>query len=90
MNKFKVLNCPAYASNGEYYDCWINQDTWCENIDSCIMKKIIKNLETVINEQLCYNCDGCGYDGGCGDTSCGTYQAYKSLELLNIKETEEK
>lgn len=85
-----VKNCPAYVKNGKYYDCWINQDTWCENIDSCIMKKIIKNLETVINGELCYNCDGCGYDNGCEDTDCGMYQAQKSLELLKIEDIEEK
>ena len=88
MKKYKVLNCPAYVANGVFYDCWANPDTWCENVEDCTTKKIINNLETVLRGDLCNNCDGCGYAEGCGDIDCGTYQANKSLELLNIEEVE--
>jgi hypothetical protein len=48
--------------------------------------QIVENLRQVAYACHCDNCDGCGYYSGCGDTECGTYQALKSLELLDIQE----
>ena len=39
--KYIVKNCPAYNPNGGYYDCWANQQTWCQNVDDCLIKQII-------------------------------------------------
>lgn len=45
--KYKVLNCPAYNPNGGYYDCFWNQLSWCENIDDCLIKKIINECNEI-------------------------------------------
>lgn len=41
-NEYIVRNCPCYTSKGDYYDCWANQDTWCENITDCVIKQVIE------------------------------------------------
>lgn len=41
MKKYKITNCPAYNKNGVYYDCWMNQLSWCQNID-CVLKKTLE------------------------------------------------
>ena len=55
-NEYIVKNCPCYTSKGGYYDCWANQDTWCENITDCVIKQAIEkckenlsSLETYID-----------------------------------------
>lgn len=55
-NKYIVKNCPCYTSKGGYYDCWANQDTWCENVTDCVIKQVIEkckenlsSLETYID-----------------------------------------
>jgi hypothetical protein len=88
MSKYIIKNCPCYTSKGGYYDCWANQDTWCENITDCVLKQIVNNLKLVAILDHCSNCDGVGYGNGCAYTGCGTYQALKSLELLDIQEVE--
>lgn len=40
--KYIVKSCPCYTSKGGYYDCWANQDTWCENITDCVIKQAIE------------------------------------------------
>jgi hypothetical protein len=47
MKKYIVTNCPAYNPKGGYYDCWANQQTWCQNVDDCLIKRIINDVETV-------------------------------------------
>ena len=44
-----VKNCPCYTSNGGYYDCWANQDTWCENITDCKIKQVIEKCNVYKN-----------------------------------------
>ena len=51
-----------------------------------VIEKIASNLEQVVHEMHCENCDGCGYFNGCADKGCGTYQAIKCLELLDKEE----
>ena len=50
-NEYIVRNCPCYTSKGDYYDCWANQDTWCENITDCVIKQVIEacKKEAMIN-----------------------------------------
>jgi len=43
--KYIVKNCPCYTSKGGYYDCWANQDTWCENITDCVIKQVIEKCK---------------------------------------------
>ena len=50
VKKYIVKNCPAYTANGGYYDCWCNQDTWCKNVDDCLMKRIIDEASTLYRE----------------------------------------
>lgn len=54
-------------------DTWYSKDT-IEKIKECI--------EPVLLAYHCDNCDGCGYDNGCKDFECGTFQANKIWELL--------
>ena len=44
-NEYIVRNCPCYTSKGDYYDCWANQDTWCENITDCVIKQVIEKCK---------------------------------------------
>lgn len=44
-NEYIVKNCPCYALKGGYYDCWANQDTWCENVTDCVIKQVIEKCK---------------------------------------------
>ena len=44
-----VKNCPCYTLKGGYYDCWANQDTWCENITDCVIKQAIEKCKEEVN-----------------------------------------
>lgn len=94
MNKIVVKSCPcianAYYADGrkEKYECssMDSINIKCEDKEDCSVKMVVRNLMKVISNNLCSNCDGCGYSEGCTDINCGTYQAYKCLEILDIKE----
>lgn len=75
-----VRKCPAY---GECY--YVDE---CQDCTDCEIKQIVENLRQVAYACHCDNCDGCGYYSGCSDSECGTYQALRSLELLDIQEVE--
>lgn len=47
-----------------------------------VIERIRKRMRKVLNASQCDNCDGCGYFSGCSDKECGTYQAYKVMELI--------
>ena len=49
-NEYIVKNCPCYALKGGYYDCWANQDTWCENITDCVIKQVIEIAKDIIEK----------------------------------------
>lgn len=52
--KYIIKNCPAYTAKGEYYNCWCNQDTWCQNINDCLLKKVVnicKKYNAVFSSQ---------------------------------------
>jgi hypothetical protein len=86
MSKYIIKNCPAY--NPKHCDCLNTKEIACLYRTDCVMKQIVENLRQVAYAYHCDNCDGCGYYSGCGDSECGTYQALKSLELLDIQEVE--
>ena len=65
------------------------KDEKCYEVKECYLKKITENLLKVVRENLCSRCDGCGYDEGCADKSCGTHAAYECLDLLDIEFIEE-
>lgn len=79
-DKYIIRNCPATGPGCCGYIC--------PEITDCPLKQIVENLRQVAYAGHCDSCDGCGYYNGCGDTECGTYQALKSLELLDIQEVE--
>ena len=54
-----------------------------------VIEKIQKRMRKIINAGHCNNCDGCGYFSGCDYKECGTYQAYKVMDLIK-KEGEAK
>jgi hypothetical protein len=91
-----VKNCPAYEYNEEWnhHICKRNLAVYettcdtCPECSDCTMKQIVENLRQVAYACHCDSCDGSGYYNGCGDTECGTYQALKSMELLDIQEVE--
>ena len=82
-----VEKCPAYYNN---LGCMSNKMFFkeCSKDDSCIIKQIIFRLKQIIISQQCDSCDGCGYDNGCIDETCGTYQAYEIIKLLGKSEGE--
>lgn len=92
MTKYVIKNCPnltkSYYSTGEvvHNQCGLTDDNLCQDCTDCVMKQIAENLNLVTYQ--CTNCDGCGYYEDCKDVECGTYQALKSLELLDIQEVE--
>lgn len=83
--KYIIKNCPLNC-NGECPDV---KTGYCQDKPDCLLKQIVENLKQVVYACHCDNCDGCGFYEGCSDTECGTYQALKSLELLDIQEIEE-
>lgn len=87
-----IKNCPhlvnvVYADGREVCnECGeSSEDKKCVEVKNCLFKQIADNLLRVVNADLCNNCDGCGYDEGCLDDNCGTYEAYRCLELLDIE-----
>lgn len=89
MSKYIIKNCPAYCYlDKECYNDETQYDASCCEVTDCLLKQIVKNLTQVAHAGHCDNCDGCGYYSGCKDIECGTYQALKSLELLDIQEVE--
>ena len=91
MRKFTIKNCEAYSTaiyaDGKkiYGECMFSDNNERCKDRSCILKKIAKNLLEVVNSGTCSRCDGCGYENGCQDKSCGTYEAQKCLELMKVK-----
>ncbi len=51
-------------------------------MDNATYREIMERCRAVVYACHCDCCDGVGYDEGCGDTECGTYQCRKILELL--------
>lgn len=94
MSKYVIKNCPAtYKNYEDRFVCTTQKKEkgfpfYCQDCTDCVLKQIVENLRQVAYACHCDNCDGCGYYSGCGDTECGTYQALKSLELLDIQEVE--
>lgn len=88
--KIIIQNCPAILPMTKLCDSEnLNKpSTYCQDCTDCVIKQIVENLKQVAYACHCDNCDGCGYYSGCGDTECGTYQALKSLELLDIQEVD--
>ena len=93
--KIMIRNCP----NITFIDFWRLdkskssycklKNCGCENYTGCVMKRIVERLIKVCEENLCSRCDGCDWENGCGDKSCGTYQANDILtNLLDIEEYE--
>ena len=92
-----IKNCPASSKDFRLncqgkayvykYNC-VYGILECKDVTDCILKKIYENLKQVAISGQCDNCDGLGYYNGCGDTECGMYQALKSIELLEIEESE--
>ena len=87
MSKYIIKNCPAYDCSIEEWNCLGSDATECKD-GNCVLKQIVNNLKLVAILDHCTNCDGVGYGNGCAYTGCGTYQALKSLELLDIQEVE--
>ena len=61
------------------------EDEKCADVQDCPFKKVVESLLKVVNSNACSRCDGCGYDEGCADDSCGTYAAHKCLDLLQVE-----
>lgn len=91
--KYIIKNCPylvnsTYANGKEVAnECGESLlDEKCCEISACTHKSIANRLMRVVEADACSRCDGCGYDNGCCDENCGTYQAQKCLALLDIEE----
>lgn len=91
-NGFILESCPQlvnsiYADGREAQNECGNSSTdeKCSEVKDCPFKKVAENLLRVVKANHCSNCDGCGYDNGCGDTECGTHTAYKCLDLLGLQ-----
>lgn len=81
------LTNSIYADGKEGHNECMNssEDKKCCDIIDCSLKKIAEHLLKVVEDSACRRCDGCGYENGCTDEHCGTYAAYKCLDLLNIE-----
>lgn len=94
MSKYIIKNCEnlLYCTACKDYECALADEfpykRRCSDNNNCNLKQIVENLKQVAYAGHCDNCDGCGYYNGCSDTECGTYQALKSLELLDIQDVE--
>ena len=64
-------------------------DEKCYEVKDCPFKQIAENLLKVVEDPACSRCDGIGYEEGCLDDECGTYAAYKCLDLLDIEFVDE-
>lgn len=91
-NKFIIKSChnlvkSVYFDGSEICNECGNstKDKKCYDISDCYLKQIANNLLKVVNSHLCDSCDGIGYNEGCLDDCCGTYEAHKCLELLDIE-----
>ena len=92
VSKFIIRSCcnlmNSYCKDGKevHDECGDSAaDEKCCDVKNCYLKQIAESLLNVTRENLCNSCDGCGYDEGCNDVTCGTYAAYKSLDLLGIE-----
>ena len=86
-----VKNCPCYTLKGGYYDCWANQDTWCENITDCVIKQVIEKCT-----ERSGKCERCKASEDYQPTDCLDYCgnddvifATKILQLFDIEEINE-
>lgn len=87
-DKYIIKNCPAITPITKLCNNVLPEVKDCADCTDCVLKQIVKNLRQVVYAGLCGECDGCGYYNGCSDSECGTYQALKSMELLDIQEVE--
>lgn len=86
--KYIIKNCPVF--NKKHQICnKKSKVVSCKDITDCVMKQIVENLKTYLQDNTCDNCNGIGYDTNCQDTSCGNYQCHQILELLEIEEVDE-
>ena len=83
-----VKNCPCYTLKGGYYDCWANQDTWCQNITDCVIKQVIEKCT-----ERSGKCERCKASEDYQPTDCLDYCsnddvifATKILQLFDIEE----
>ena len=90
--KFIVKSCynlvnSIYADGTEAQNECGNSSTdeKCSDVKGCSVKHVVEVLLKVANAGNCQRCDGCGYFEGCCDQECGTYAAYKSLDLLGVE-----
>ena len=90
--KFIVKSCynlvnSIYADGREAQNECGNSSTdeRCSDVKGCPIKQVAQVLLKVVNAGNCQRCDGCGYFEGCNDQECGTYAAYKSLDLLGVE-----
>lgn len=96
MGKFIIRRCHSLANSfyadgkEEVAECAESTaDEKCCAVKDCYLKEIVESLLRVVSSNLCERCDGCGYYAGCKDESCGTYAAYKCLDLLDVEFVEE-
>lgn len=99
-----IKNCPAILKMSKVCDDYRttrDNPQLCKNITDCVMKKIVEKCRTVINDDVCLNCNKfergldcyeCDYDGHrediCMNRSYVTL-AKKILDLLDIEECED-
>ena len=90
--KFIVKGCynvvnSIYADGREAQNECGNSSTdeKCSDVKNCPIKQAVEVLLKVANAGNCQRCDGCGYFEGCCYQECGTYAAYKSLDLLGVE-----
>jgi hypothetical protein len=50
-------------------------------------KVLEEHIKPVLQAGTCFNCDGCGYENGCEDKTCGTYAAHKIWEIFKFEDT---
>ena len=94
--RFIIGNCcnlvnSIYADGREAQnECgWDPGDEKCIDVQDCPFKQVVERLLKVVNSDTCSRCDGCGYNDGCADSSCGTHAARECLELLGVEFEEE-
>ena len=100
MNKYVIKNCPVCLRNHKNvciksirHSAFVNASETelykpCKDITDCVLKRIVENLKTCLEDNTCDNCDGVGYYDGCQDIKCAVYQARKCIEMLEIEECE--
>ena len=89
---FIIKSCPqlmnsTYADGMEIYnECGHSlADKKCYEVEDCPFRKVAESLLNVVEHQLCNNCDGVGYGGGCTDDVCGTHAAHECIDLLGVE-----